>query len=473
MDGHSSHVSLPLSKFCHKNGIELIALYPNATHVLQPMDVAVFHTMKTVWRQQVQNFRMQNGGKQVDKAEFPKILRNVLPYVTPKIIENGFKKCGLVPWDPNQVKLPSPSNNNPKTTHAPNNLELETFLNLLEKQIGVEKVQAFKETNENWEGAIEDKSLYELWKKSNMKVNSKKNNDIEEPPQKIHPNASPQNRNSDELRNQHTPVKQICQNFSTNSSHTSPSFPSTSTGITQSNTGIVLDCLVESDVYIPTPFKKNLTWPLAHTDPKKKRVKVKIPAVVTSPQMIQYLHKKEELKKKKEEEKQKRKQLREAKKLVIEEKKKMAAEEKKKRKRQLSSSSESIISMDEVNDSEIEEINVNDHNEEITQDIRNVNKDDLKEGDFILVKFMGGKRNTTEFIYLCVVENLDDLVDDMVQVMGLKRVDTANKEFVVDEKDVSNILFNQILGIVSHPEISLKGERFRYIFKHPLNVKEM
>lgn len=203
MDGHSSHVSLPLSKFCHKNGIELIALYPNATHVLQPMDVAVFHTMKTVWRQQLQNFRMQNGGKQVDKAEFPKILRNVLPYVTPKIIENGFKKCGLVPWDPNQVKLPSPSNNNPKTTHAPNNLELETFLNLLEKQIGVEKVQAFKETNENWEGAIEDKSLYELWKKSNMKVNSKKNNDIEEPPQKIHPNASPQNRNSDELLNIH------------------------------------------------------------------------------------------------------------------------------------------------------------------------------------------------------------------------------------------------------------------------------
>lgn len=42
VDGHKSHLSLQLSKFCETNGIILVALYPNATHLLQPMDVAVF-----------------------------------------------------------------------------------------------------------------------------------------------------------------------------------------------------------------------------------------------------------------------------------------------------------------------------------------------------------------------------------------------------------------------------------------------
>lgn len=36
IDGHSSHLSLHLSNFCSNNGIEVVALYPNSTHLLQP-----------------------------------------------------------------------------------------------------------------------------------------------------------------------------------------------------------------------------------------------------------------------------------------------------------------------------------------------------------------------------------------------------------------------------------------------------
>ena len=39
-DGHSSHVTIPLVKFCKSVQIELIALYPNATHIIQPLDVS-------------------------------------------------------------------------------------------------------------------------------------------------------------------------------------------------------------------------------------------------------------------------------------------------------------------------------------------------------------------------------------------------------------------------------------------------
>lgn len=70
MDGHSSHISLPLSRFCKEQGIELVALYPNATHILQPMDVAVFHSLKSTWRQKVQELRMENDGNQLKKQDF-------------------------------------------------------------------------------------------------------------------------------------------------------------------------------------------------------------------------------------------------------------------------------------------------------------------------------------------------------------------------------------------------------------------
>lgn len=38
LDGHSSH----LSEFCSNTGIILISLFPNSTHILQPLDVSVF-----------------------------------------------------------------------------------------------------------------------------------------------------------------------------------------------------------------------------------------------------------------------------------------------------------------------------------------------------------------------------------------------------------------------------------------------
>ncbi|KAJ8931362.1 hypothetical protein NQ314_015729 [Rhamnusium bicolor] len=45
LDGHVSHLTLPLSEFCMKKRIELVALYPNSTHFLQPMDVALIHPL--------------------------------------------------------------------------------------------------------------------------------------------------------------------------------------------------------------------------------------------------------------------------------------------------------------------------------------------------------------------------------------------------------------------------------------------
>ncbi|XP_046141570.1 MFS-type transporter clz9-like [Osmia bicornis bicornis] len=63
VDGHSSHLTMSLSNFCSKHGIHLIALYPNATHILQPLDVAFFHPLKHAWRKIISEWRLKSGHK--------------------------------------------------------------------------------------------------------------------------------------------------------------------------------------------------------------------------------------------------------------------------------------------------------------------------------------------------------------------------------------------------------------------------
>lgn len=90
-------------------------------------------------------------------------------------------------------------------------------------------------------------------------------------------------------------------------------------------------------------------------------------------------------------------------------------------------------------------------------------------GDFVLCEFLGGKRNQTKFVYLCVVQ---DKKSD-IQVMGLKSTDKMKKEFVPHEKDISSITIDQVIDKVSQPEMLQRGERSSYVFQRSLPVKEV
>ncbi|KAJ8966510.1 hypothetical protein NQ314_003483 [Rhamnusium bicolor] len=50
IDGHKSHMTLALSKWCEENQVVLYALPPNTTHIMQPADVSVFRPMKSDWK---------------------------------------------------------------------------------------------------------------------------------------------------------------------------------------------------------------------------------------------------------------------------------------------------------------------------------------------------------------------------------------------------------------------------------------
>lgn len=224
--------------------------------------------------------------------------------------------------------------------------------------------------------------------------------------------------------------------------------PSTSTG------------KVTAGTYIPSPFKRALFWPNDSQPMKRKRTKERTPAVVTSPQMIEYFDKK--TKKKVQEEAE-----RERKRLEREEKKKIALEKKKERTRyrRLSSSDKSSESSsnppfdesdNEVSDGSETQISV--------EDVKSI-----KEGDFVLVSFMGGKRNASRFIYLCCIQAIEG---DEVRVLGFKSTDTSAKNFVANEDDVSIITPNQIISILPAPEVTMRERRLTYIFTKKLAVKE-
>ncbi|KAF2903202.1 hypothetical protein ILUMI_02982 [Ignelater luminosus] len=104
VDGHKTHLDIKLSDLCSNLQIILGALYPNATRILQPADVSAFKPLKTGWKKRLAEWRRENPEKDVTKETFAPILQCVLEKsINPKIIANGFRACGLNPWNPDAI----------------------------------------------------------------------------------------------------------------------------------------------------------------------------------------------------------------------------------------------------------------------------------------------------------------------------------------------------------------------------------
>lgn len=106
IDGHKSHMTLPLSQFCAQHDIILYALPPNTTHILQPADVSVFKPMKQEWKNTVKNWqkRPENSNQIVTKINFCKVFEETLQNTQMQShVVKGFRKCGLYPFNPDSV----------------------------------------------------------------------------------------------------------------------------------------------------------------------------------------------------------------------------------------------------------------------------------------------------------------------------------------------------------------------------------
>nr|XP_029732000.1 stress response protein NST1-like [Aedes albopictus] len=104
VDGHSSHNALEVADLCLSKGIVLIALYPNTTHITQPADVAVFKPLKSEWKRSVDEWRNEHQGCALTMPHFGRVLEKAVERgIKPTTIQNGFRICGLHPFDPDAV----------------------------------------------------------------------------------------------------------------------------------------------------------------------------------------------------------------------------------------------------------------------------------------------------------------------------------------------------------------------------------
>ena len=128
VDGHKSHLTMHLSEFCSNNQIILYSLLPNSTHIIQPADVSVFKPLKTNWRKTVLEWKSipENFDKTLSKETFAPLVKLTLERTSlESSIINGFKACGLYPFEPNNVDYSKCVKNTAEKLHASNSNNTE------------------------------------------------------------------------------------------------------------------------------------------------------------------------------------------------------------------------------------------------------------------------------------------------------------------------------------------------------------
>jgi len=95
----------------------------------------------------------------------------------------------------------------------------------------------------------------------------------------------------------------------------------------------------------------------------------------------------------------------------------------------------------------------------------------IKAGKFLLVNFLGGLGNKTQFKYVCLVQSVDDDDGDVV-IQGLKKIDSIGTEFLINDGDMCTITAELIEVILPDPNMIMKGRKVVYKFKGLIKVNE-
>ncbi len=77
MDQHETHVSKDVIMFCRENKVEILCLPAHTTHILQPLDIAVFNPLKTAFSIMASRMGLVRGDIVVGKKQFSAILKCV------------------------------------------------------------------------------------------------------------------------------------------------------------------------------------------------------------------------------------------------------------------------------------------------------------------------------------------------------------------------------------------------------------
>jgi 4-hydroxybenzoate polyprenyltransferase len=98
LDGHGSHTSDDFMWLCFQHRIRIVYLPPHCSHVLQPLDLGVFSSLKTAYRKSLSNLATWSDSTIVGKRNFLEYYRRArLTALVYQNILSGWKATGLWP----------------------------------------------------------------------------------------------------------------------------------------------------------------------------------------------------------------------------------------------------------------------------------------------------------------------------------------------------------------------------------------
>ncbi|XP_011704078.1 PREDICTED: uncharacterized protein LOC105459605 [Wasmannia auropunctata] len=180
INSHSPHITPSLFTFCLENKIELISLFPNATHILQPLD-AVFNSLKQSWKSKNDQWKIHTASR-LKKEDFAQLLEKAIENINlTEIVKKGFRTCGLLPFCSDAVNY-SILNKNKRmklyestdeciesAEHCANQKEDEykKFLEMFEEQLSKKVLRDFQNAafNNITVSDIRNHGLFNMWLK--------------------------------------------------------------------------------------------------------------------------------------------------------------------------------------------------------------------------------------------------------------------------------------------------------------------
>lgn len=104
VDGHGSHITTEFMWHCRQNQIFLFILPPHTSHVLQPLDLAVFGPIKARYRKELAAIASLDDNAPIKKQRFITVYAKARSHsLSSTNILKAFAAAGISPWNPSKV----------------------------------------------------------------------------------------------------------------------------------------------------------------------------------------------------------------------------------------------------------------------------------------------------------------------------------------------------------------------------------
>ncbi|GFO42280.1 tigger transposable element-derived protein 6-like protein [Plakobranchus ocellatus] len=106
VDGHPSHTSMvEITEICLENQVVLFCLLPHSSHLIQPLDQALFGSLKLAWSEASREHTFHTG-ERVGLDSFAGVFRHAWEKsATKAMAEKSFNAAGIYPFNPDRVLL--------------------------------------------------------------------------------------------------------------------------------------------------------------------------------------------------------------------------------------------------------------------------------------------------------------------------------------------------------------------------------